>query len=83
MVVNVDRHHDEVGFTIARNSPECRTLYDGHNLLLPILCVVDVDRAYPHVWAESIFVEYDSAASIVGHVDTFCEGFVQQLPVEQ
>ena len=55
------------------------TYVGPNNLLLPMFSVVDVDRGCPHVWAKSIFVEQDSAASIVGDVETVCEAFVLQI----
>ena len=45
---------------------------------------MDVNRAHPHAWVESIFVDQDSAASKVGDVETVCEEFraadIQSLP---
>ena len=53
-------------------NPTCVTF--PNNLLQPMFWVMDVDRAYPHVWVEGILVEQDSAASTVGDVKTVCEG---------
>ena len=47
--------------------------------MLSIFSVVDVNRAYPHVWVEGIFVEQDSAASKVGDAKTVCGVFVLQI----
>ena len=40
---------------------------------------MDVDGAYPHVWAERIFVEEDAMASNVVNVEAVREGFVLQI----
>ena len=67
MVLSVERHHGQVRFTSARDSPEGCTFL--RNLLLPIFGVVDIDGACPHGQVEGIFVEQDSAARMVGDVE--------------
>ncbi len=55
VVVEVERHHGEAGFTIAKDTPEWRKRYDGLKYptcltfpyhLLPRCWILDVDRAY-------------------------------------
>ena len=60
--------------------PEAPSLSHLLSPLLPIFfCVVEVDRAYPHVWVADTFIEQDSRALIVGGVETVCEVFVLQI----